>query len=601
MSGPRHRRIAFAAALLMAGVIAGWLAGPAAASDTSSGPVAQPSLLAIDQAAALGTITEVDAVLYKLHFIRNTGRLPKAFDLGGDRVKCGTQVIAEATEKMAAFPAAARQEAQALLARPILASYFDTPHFRIHYSTSGANMIYLWPNTAYRDSIAAACERSYQFCHLLRGWQVPPSDGTSGGGTGLIDCYVDNLSGIYGYTEPEGDGPNWPGDRTAFFVIDNDYSDFPPYDHYSPMKVTVAHEYHHVVQMGYTTANSTWMEQMSTFMEDEIFDSINDNYQYLYCYFSKPYKRFDFWDNCYPYAGFIWPTLLKEALEHSVVRDVQQCAATTNLYTCFDNVLGPRGFTLASALAEWQVYNFYTWQRTYGNHYVEAADYHSYLAYDRQFNSYPVSNQHPTSTKLPEATGASVMRLVRESGSSHSKLTVTYDGPPCTRQVVLVVKEAGANVFHEWYMNLNGSGNGALDVYEWNTMEYAHMIVSMSPACGTPQDYVFSASTTQPVGVEEHPPLYTRLVRLDQNSPNPFGPETRISYRLEQDLPVRLAVFDAGGRLVRSLISANQVAGEYSVRWDGRDEQGRSVSPGVYFYRLNAAGATEVRKMILAE
>jgi flagellar hook assembly protein FlgD len=62
-----------------------------------------------------------------------------------------------------------------------------------------------------------------------------------------------------------------------------------------------------------------------------------------------------------------------------------------------------------------------------------------------------------------------------------------------------------------------------------------------------------------------------------------------------------MAVFDAGGRQVRALVQANQGAGDYQVRWDGRDDAADRVSPGVYFYRLQAGSQAEVRKMVIME
>ncbi len=578
----------------------GAAAGIVVASDEAA---ASPTLAAIDAALSRGEISEGQAILYKLYFVKGSDRLPMTFALGGDRIKCGTAIVEEARQKLDTLPTGLRGEIETFLVRPTLNSYIDTAHFRVHYSTSGTNMIYLWPNTAYRDSVMASCEKSYNF-DVNHGWQAPPSDGGNGGGTNLIDCYVDNLSGVYGVTYSETPVPGgFPSDYTAYFVIDNDYTGFGYTDRTLPMKVTVAHEYHHVVQMGYTIGNNWWMENMATFMEDEIYDEINDNYQYLSCYMSQPYKKASTFNGCFEYACFIWPTFLKENWAHSVVRDVQYCAATTNVFTCFDNVLGGQSpaSSYSAALAEWQTWNFYTWMRDDGGHYIEGANYHSLMAPDQTFATYPQLNKHPNSTKMPEATGASAMKFTRNTQSTDNRLTITFDGPACTEQVVLIAKEASGVVFHEYYIALDGNGNGTVDINGWDTMEYAWMTVSMARECGNGTfDYVFSAETSSgPTGVDE-PPLYTRTIDLGQNAPNPFGPETRIGYRLAQSAPVHLAVFDAGGRQVRMLVQTTQAAGQYSIRWDGRDDAGHAVAPGVYFYRLNAAGASEMRKMVIA-
>jgi hypothetical protein len=87
---------------------------------------------------------------------------------------------------------------------------------------------------------------------------------------------------------------------------------------------------------------------------------------------------------------------------------------------------------------------------------------------------------------------------------------------------------------------------------------------------------------------------------LFQNVPNPFNPITLIQYELDRSVPVHLAIYDIQGRLVRVIVSgAKQGPGRFVARWDGRDEQGRQVSSGVYFYRLVAGDRTATRKMVL--
>jgi hypothetical protein len=90
-------------------------------------------------------------------------------------------------------------------------------------------------------------------------------------------------------------------------------------------------------------------------------------------------------------------------------------------------------------------------------------------------------------------------------------------------------------------------------------------------------------------------------MRLQQNIPNPFNPVTSIGYTLERAGHVTLRVYDVSGGLVRTLVDREQRpdAGPFRVEWDGRADDGAAVSSGVYFYRLQAAGTTETRKMVL--
>jgi flagellar hook assembly protein FlgD len=88
---------------------------------------------------------------------------------------------------------------------------------------------------------------------------------------------------------------------------------------------------------------------------------------------------------------------------------------------------------------------------------------------------------------------------------------------------------------------------------------------------------------------------------LEQNVPNPFNPETQISYRVPERAEVRLSVYNVTGQQVAQLVSATLEPGVYRVTWDGRDGVGRAVASGVYFYRLETEAIQLVRKMLLLQ
>jgi hypothetical protein len=85
---------------------------------------------------------------------------------------------------------------------------------------------------------------------------------------------------------------------------------------------------------------------------------------------------------------------------------------------------------------------------------------------------------------------------------------------------------------------------------------------------------------------------------LYQNYPNPFNPATSISFDLPKAAMTELTVYNLLGREVRCLISSNLSAGSHTVVWDGRDNNGKAVSSGIYMYRLRAADHISDRKMI---
>jgi len=86
---------------------------------------------------------------------------------------------------------------------------------------------------------------------------------------------------------------------------------------------------------------------------------------------------------------------------------------------------------------------------------------------------------------------------------------------------------------------------------------------------------------------------------LSANHPNPFNPETAISYSVKNSAEVRIDVYNLKGQKVRTLISEKKAAGNHSVTWNGTDDNGSPVSSGVYLYRMTTDGFASTRKMML--
>ena len=90
-----------------------------------------------------------------------------------------------------------------------------------------------------------------------------------------------------------------------------------------------------------------------------------------------------------------------------------------------------------------------------------------------------------------------------------------------------------------------------------------------------------------------------RITALHKAAPNPFGSATTIGYDLSSPGHVRLQIFDVQGRVRRQLIDITQPAGSYEVEWRGRGQSGLELPAGVYFYRLDAPGYRQTRKLLL--
>jgi len=146
--------------------------------------------------------------------------------------------------------------------------------------------------------------------------------------------------------------------------------------------------------------------------------------------------------------------------------------------------------------------------------------------------------------------------------------------------------------------NATDWGSGATWVSDWletadGAMLYCRMLSGTGSGPGSIRRIRYAApvaATAPPGGALEFRAPY----------PSPARDLVALDYRLAADASVRLTVYDVAGRAIRSLIvAAAEPAGEHHVVWDGRDDAGRAVGPGLYLARLSVAGAALERRLVL--
>ena len=91
----------------------------------------------------------------------------------------------------------------------------------------------------------------------------------------------------------------------------------------------------------------------------------------------------------------------------------------------------------------------------------------------------------------------------------------------------------------------------------------------------------------------------TFVTSLGNNYPNPFNPQTTISFNLHENNFVKLEIFNIRGQLVKTLISDNYNAGVHSAIWNGIDNRNNPVGSGIYLYKLETGNYSSTKKMIL--
>jgi photosystem II stability/assembly factor-like uncharacterized protein len=108
----------------------------------------------------------------------------------------------------------------------------------------------------------------------------------------------------------------------------------------------------------------------------------------------------------------------------------------------------------------------------------------------------------------------------------------------------------------------------------------------------------FDLSTLTNISADEvRPPVFASL----SNHPNPFNPNTTVTFSLTRASEVSLEVYDIAGKRVRTLVSGRRAQGAHQAEWDGRNENGNPVASGVYFARLATEAGVETRKLNLVK
>jgi hypothetical protein len=257
------------------------------------------------------------------------------------------------------------------------------------------------------------------------------------------------------------------------------------------------------------------------------------------------------------------------------------------------------------------------WVRRYDGP-VHARDWAYNLTLDRVGNVYVTGQSQPSNSDQADYL------TIKYDNAGNQRWVARYNGPGNQADVAKhIAVDAQGNVYvgggsigltpngdyctvkydslgnQIWVARYDGPANNYDDIFGLAVDDSSNIYVT-----GTSDMNVAGIMCTikyrQFVGVEVLTPSGVPLhFKLSQNVPNPWASGTGISYTLPREAQVALRVYNPTGQLVRSLIHGKESAGFKQVAWDGRDEAGRRVPSGVYFYRLQAGAFSDTKKMVV--
>jgi hypothetical protein len=515
-------------------------------------------------------------------------------------IKCGFPAIAllQADPSLASqFPALAKFQFQ----RPALPLFYVTPsgRFKFHYTLTGVDAVNSTatikppvPDYIYEAGLAA--ERAYAILVDSLGFLPHASDNGVDGPE--LDFYFQD-DNTYGATFPEFSGGQSRG--PAYITVENDFNGFFTTG-VKALRVTVAHEYFHAVQLNIRTINQDafFFEISSTWFEDVAYDEVNDYLAYLLNrrreplgFFQALHLPLSFANGWHEYGACIWLHYLVKKLgkarfrfRNNVVYDFWQRSAQEPALPAMQTVLESPAYSLpySEALREFGEWCFFTGSRADTVRYFEEAKTYPQIDFSAQFDGRQKTfrmNQDTSITASLSAGAIHVYRAIRLGQDTRFFLQPSASGSELSRWKLTAISGDAKQGFSKQ----SGTGLASLDVQAPAGEDTVVMMVA----------YANPTPAAQALNYQLEVSLISQqqLVNaLDKPYPNPFryqeGRLLVVPFRIRERAKVEAVLLREDGLVVQKMNMGTLPAGRHRVLWNGLDESGARVASGVYFLRL---------------
>lgn len=472
-----------------------------------------------------------------------------------------------------------------VLNRPVLDTSIVSPGnlFRIHFRKSGSSVPQFDIN-----EFARACDSSFNFEVNFLGYPPPPSDNGEGGDD-KYDIYILDLSGLYGYTQPETEVS--PGSKTftSYIVVDNDF-----YRYYTTginaARVTIAHEFHHAIQMGNyivreensEIVDGFFYELTSTAMEEFVYDSINDYYAYMS---DDTGKYFNYTDKAFGkndgYNLAIWNIFLENTFGHAVLKKqwelLRNNRALKAIHLSLTEANSNSGF--AEALNTFNIWTFFSGHRDVQGKYFEEAS--SYPQIKINMSTLLTGSEKSISLNL-NPTGSTFINFINSStldsvvvAITNSDIIAGIDAPTSSANIKYTI----CNYNAEGTFKLTDNYFAKFDAVQpslWSTAEFINNELAKEGNFAS-----LEIETPYP-----SPFLYSKSSYLN-------FPLKEIKTNVSE-----LYIYSTSMRLIyNSIVSVD--AAKKRIRWNGKDNDGNKLASGVYIYVMNHNNTLYKGKLVI--
>jgi len=544
-----------------------------------------------------GQITPAQALYLEALRVIDPGRLPpgrpaalpaEGLPAEGLPAKCGFSLTNRIRAQWDRFSADQQSVLSRMVLRPDLPLSLVSPsgRFKIHYTTTGSNSVPLEDLDRsgicdYAEKAAVIMDSVYAEEVGRLNFKAPPKDDTDGP---EWDIYIRNIPGSYGWTNQDKLLSANPNVYTSYIEMDNNYTSTPTRG-LNGLRTTAAHEFFHMIQLGYNGRDDDRdgnfddqfiMEASSTWMEDMVFDRINDYYFYLTDYFEGTNIPFDRLDGWREYGLSLWfHFLVKRYGTPEIVRGLWEQIVRYPALKASDQVLTLRGSSFRGELALYHAWNVMTGSRADTvRFYPEGASYPEIrMDENRAFRL------DTTLTAQAKTTAARYFRFTRADGSAFTLVPVNaeWELKNSDDQFTLALINDGSNAL---YTSIGGGA--AARILSGGNPNFKCTAVVETPG-----------QKTGMIGFGISEPVVRDGSRYDCY-PNPFvlknHADVTIPFDMEKSGLIHISILDPSGYAVRKDKKYYAAGGLQAYHWNGRNDRNEPVAGGIYV----AVVATEV-------
>lgn len=530
-----------------------------------------------------GRITRGQQLLYSLTAIYDPQKLPAQYHT--TETVISRQTTSLKMEVMREFSTFTDQERDALkfyMSRPSntrLDQSLISPsgRFKIHYTLNGNDAA----TPEFISLTASTFDHVYDVEVTEMGYLAPPIDDPN---NPEYDVYVYNI-GDYGATTPENSVPGTArDDYTSWIEMDNDFSQTNTIG-VPAMLVTAAHEFFHMIHFGYRGIMGTVMnpiflyETSAAWMEDVVYDDVNDYLYYLPGFYRTLNQSFYYRNGEHEYGNCLFFHMLQKKYGTDIVKEIWNEYVDHEPLDAIDQVLLEYDSNLKTELGEYAIWNYYTGDRADTLHYYPEGAAYPQVKYA---DSVTVNDNQKISDSVKKQSFNYYKITPFKSADYH--FTPQFEGPENWVYTVINDSHTGPDeISHDLY-----GGNSVAnlqDVQSLSTLIFCPIYASIPEPAAIYSTEQFEMKIESGLGKSTD----SHIVSV---TPAPFIPgrhgKVKVVFNLKETETIYANIFNENGIRIKRLRLGLCPDGLNFFEWDGTNESGEGVVSGIYLFILES-------------